>query len=49
MGMFINPKDERMKQLYQEEREKLGEMNNPEYDFIALEIAWKRREEEKKT
>lgn len=37
MGMYVSLCDERLKQLYQEEREKFGESSNSDTDFLALE------------
>jgi hypothetical protein len=45
MGRYII--DERMRQLYEEERAKLTHIPDADLDFIALEIAWKRYFEER--
>lgn len=45
MGQFII--DERMRQLFKEERSKLSDL--PDSDFIALNEAWKKYWEEKKS
>lgn len=39
--------NEKMKELYNEERNKLSLLPDSDSDFIALENAWKRYEEEK--
>jgi hypothetical protein len=39
--------DERMKKLYQEERDKLSPLPDSDSDFIALDRAWVRYCEEK--
>lgn len=41
--------DERLKQLFKEERDKLGRFHSPDADFIAYERALKRLEEEKQS
>lgn len=46
MGQFVINND-RFKEIYQEERNKLGELPCSDSDFIALDNAWKRWEEEK--
>ena len=46
MGRYII--NERMRQLYEEERSKLSPLPDSDSDFIALDKAWKRYWEEKK-
>ncbi len=38
--------EERLKKLFKEEREKIGDFPSPDADFIAYERALKRLEEE---
>jgi len=41
--------NERLKQLFREEREKLGDFPSPDADFIAYERALERLKEEEST
>ena len=46
MKPYLTYDDERLKELYQEERDKLSPLPDSDTDFIALDIAVKRRFEE---
>jgi hypothetical protein len=48
MGQWVL-NNERFRQIYQEERDKLLSLPCSDTDFIALDNAWKRWEEENKT